>query len=46
MKSAKVKMVYEDEQEDDDGDVQKLKPRKRMILQHGSKMIVAVKESN
>lgn len=25
-------MVYEDEQEDDDGDVQKLKPRKRMIL--------------
>ncbi|AJW06609.1 Cwc27p [Saccharomyces cerevisiae YJM1418] len=32
VKSAKVKMVYEDEQEDDDGDVQKLKPRKRMIL--------------
>ncbi|CAD6649845.1 XXYS1_4_G0021190.mRNA.1.CDS.1 [Saccharomyces cerevisiae] len=32
VKSTKVKMVYEDEQEDDDGDVQKLKPRKRMIL--------------
>lgn len=32
VKLAKVKMVYEDEQEDDDGDVQKLKPRKRMIL--------------